>query len=90
MRKGIFQWKKKLSTEEENVPVINGQLSEDNTDIALATIISCTDCSVKDTENQLLQQEFNETKSLLLKCHIDLQSRFDYKVENTKSFLSKE
>ena len=38
---------KKLLTEEENVPVINNQLSDDNTDIDLV-IKSCTDCSVKD------------------------------------------
>ena len=45
--------KKELTTEEENVPVKNSQLSEDNTDIDLV-IISCTGCRVKDTENQLL------------------------------------
>ena len=55
--------KKNISTEEENVPVINGQLSEDNADIDLV-ITSCTECNVKDTENQPLQQELNETKSL--------------------------
>ena len=55
--------KKKLSTEEQNVPVLNNQLSEDNTDIDLV-ITSFTDCSVKDIENQLLQQKLNETKTL--------------------------
>ena len=49
--------------EEENIPVINGQLSEDNTDIDIV-MTSCTDCSVKVTENQLLQQELSETKIL--------------------------
>ena len=65
--------KKKLSTEEQNVPVINNQLSEDNTDIDLV-ITSFTDCSVKDTENQLLQQKLNETKTLLLKYQMDSKS----------------
>ena len=65
--------KKKLSTEEENVPVINNQLSEDNTDIDLV-ITSFTDCSVKDIENQLLQQKLNETKTLLLKYQMDSKS----------------
>ena len=37
--------KKKLSTEEENAPVIKSQLSEDNTDIDLV-VTSYTDCRV--------------------------------------------
>lgn len=67
----------KMSTEEEYVLVINKQLSQDNTAIDLV-ITSCIDCSVKDTENQLLQQELNEIKTLLLKYQIDLQSRLSY------------
>ena len=82
--------KKNSPTVEENVPAINGQLSEDNANIDVV-ITSCTDCSVKDTVNQLLQQELNETKSLLLKYQIDLQIRLHFKVENTKMcFVSKE
>ena len=46
--------------------LINNQLSEGNTAIDVV-ITSSTDCSVKDTENQLLQQELNENKTLLLK-----------------------
>ena len=84
--KGINPWKK-LSTEEQNIPVINNQLSEDNTDIELV-ITSCTDCSVKDTENKLLQQELNETKTLLLKYQMDLQSPLSYQVKNTKNVFS--
>ena len=57
--------------------VINKQLSQDNTAIDLV-ITSCIDCSVKDTENQLLQQELNEIKTFLLKYQIDLQSRLSY------------
>ena len=84
--------KKKLSTEEANVSVVNGQLSEDNTDIDLA-LTFCTDCSVKHTENQHLDQKLNETKSLLLKYQIHLQSRLDCnlqirldcKVKNTEN-----
>ena len=86
VRKGINPWKK-WSTEEENVPVINNQLSEENTDIDLV-ITSCTVCSVKDTENQLLQQELNETKTLLLKYQMDLQSCLSYQVKNTKNVFS--
>ena len=79
--------KKNISTEEENVPVINGQLSEDNADIDLV-ITSCTECNVRDTENQPLQQELNETKSLPWKYQIDLQFRLDCKVKNTKNVFS--
>ena len=76
-------------TEEKNILVINGQLSEDNKDLDLA-ITSCTYCSDKDTENQLLQQE-NETKRLLLTYQLNLQNRLDCKVKSTKNmFLSKE
>ena len=78
---------KKLSTEEENVPVINSQLSEDNTDIDLV-VTSCTDFSVKDTENQLLKQELNETKNLLLKHQMDLQSCLSCQVNNIKNMFS--
>ena len=83
--------KKKLSTEEENILLINNQLSENNTDIDLV-ITSCTESSVKDTENQLLQQELNESKTLLLKYQMDLRRRLGYQVKNTKNvfFFSKE
>ena len=70
-------------TEEKNILVINGQLSEDNKDLDLA-IISCSYCSDKDTENQLLQQE-NETKRLLLTYQLNLQNRLDCKVKSTKN-----
>ena len=50
VRNGINPWKKKLSTEQENVPITNNQLYEDNTDIDLV-IKSCTDCSVKDRKS---------------------------------------
>ena len=42
--------KKRLSIEEENVPVTNNQLYQDNTDVDLV-ITSCTDCSVKDRKS---------------------------------------
>ena len=47
---------------------------------------------MSDTEDQLWQQELNETKSLLVKYQVDLQSRLDCKVKNTKKgckFLNK-
>ena len=40
------------------------------------------------TENQLLQQELNETKTLLLKCQMDLQSGLSYQVKNIKNVFS--
>ena len=67
--------------------VINNQLSGDNTGIDLV-ITSFTDCSVKDTENQLLQQELNENKTLLLKYQMNLQSRLSYQVKNIKHVFS--
>ena len=42
--------KKKLPTEEENVLLINNQLSENNTDSDLV-ITSCTESSVKDRKS---------------------------------------
>lgn len=50
MIKGINPYKKNFWTEEENGPVINGQLYEHDTDIDLVTT-SATDGSLKDTEN---------------------------------------
>ena len=41
-----------------------------------------------DTENQLLQQELNETRDLLLKYQMDLQSHLSYKVKNTENVFS--
>ena len=78
--------KKKLSIEEENILLINNQLFENNTDIDLV-ITSCTESSVKDTENQLLQQELNESKTFLLKYQMDLRIRLSYQVKNTKNVL---
>ena len=78
--------KKKLPTEEENVLLINNQLSENNTDSDLV-ITSCTESSVKDTENQLLQQELNETKTLLLKYQVVLRRHLSYQVKNTINVL---
>ena len=44
--------------------------------------------TVKNTKNQLLQQELNKTKTLLLKYQMDLQSRLSYQVKNTKNVFS--
>ena len=67
--------------------LITNQLSEGNTAIDVV-ITSSTDCSVKDTENQLLQQELNENKTLLLKYQMNLQSRLSYQVRNIKHVFS--
>ena len=76
--------KRNKSMKMENASVKNGQLSEDNTDIDLV-IKSCTDCSVKATENQLSQHELNETKILLSKYQINFKSSMDCKVKNIKN-----
>ena len=40
------------------------------------------------TENELLQQELNETKTLLLNYQMDLQSGLSYQVKNIKNMFS--